>query len=267
MQMMICPLFSGSSGNCTYVSCGRTSILVDAGKNERQIADALLSIGADAKRISAILITHEHTDHIRALHGLAKKYSIPIYTTYKTWGAILSRGVIPERQRKEIEPGQTVSIGCMKVTAFAIPHDTLNPVGYRIEADGHSCAIATDIGAVLPSWLDVVKGSAAVLMECSYDEEMLTDKPDYYRERMRSGVGHLSNTQCAAVLVDLVHAGTKQICLAHMSAQSNEPAKASRIVCETLNAAGLEAGKDYELSVAERDRPSRKISLEEVANQ
>lgn len=262
--MRITPLFSGSTGNCTLVSTGSTCILVDVGKAVKHIEEAVQRAGEDMRSISAIIITHEHRDHTSGLKGILKRYDIPVYTTAGTWEVIRERtpGLRSPRFR-EVRPGEVFRIGAALVRAFQIPHDAACPVGYRIEAEGRSFAIATDIGQAQPGWLEALRGCDAVMLECNYNEDLLSksDKPEFCKERVRSDHGHLSNEECADVVVDLVRGGVGHICLGHMSATSNRPELARDVVTKRLKAAGLVDGKDYGLTIAERDNVSRSIWL------
>lgn len=238
---------------------------MDAGKAEKHIEAALQMIGEDLRQISAICITHEHRDHIAGLKGILKRFDVPVYATAGTWSAILDRvpGLRSPRFRA-IKAVETVRIGAALVRAFQIPHDAACPVGYRIEADGHSFALATDIGQASTDWLEAVRVCEAVMLECNYNEELLakSDKPEFCKERVRGERGHLSNEACASVLVDLVRGGVKHVCLGHMSTTSNMPDLARGVVVGALTAAGLEAGKDYRLTIADRHQISRPILLD-----
>ena len=223
-------LYSGSEGNSTFVSSGKASILIDAGKSARTLCARLAEIGSDIKNISAIFITHEHTDHVSALETLSKKYHIPIHITDasarkfdRTPNAAVHSCLI----RHDTVFCQTV--GDITVRSFPTPHDSMMSVGYRIsfEADGekHVFGVATDIGHVSGEIREGLMGAEAIVLESNHDEQMLISGP-YPRElkaRILSERGHLSNHDSSELAACLARGGCKGFILAHLSRENNEP--------------------------------------------
>ena len=223
-------LYSGSEGNCTFVSSGRTSILIDAGKSARTLCNALRSIGSDIQNISAIFITHEHCDHISALETLSKKHHIPIHMTNisaKKLDRDPSAAVHSCLVRHD--PVFCEQVNDITVTSFPTPHDSLMSVGYRIEfcaEDGkHAFGVATDIGYVSPLIKEGLCGCEAVVLEANHDVDMLMEGryPYELKQRIRSKRGHLSNHDSALFAAELVTGGTNGFILAHLSAENNLP--------------------------------------------
>lgn len=223
-------LYSGSDGNCTFVSSGSTHILIDAGKSARTLCAKLTEIGSDISEISAIFITHEHSDHISALETISKKYHIPIHITH---GSAKKIDRLPDATvhsclvRHENIFCETV--GNITVKSFVTPHDSLMSVGYRIEFEMNDnlrvFGVATDIGHVSESVRNGLLGCETVVLESNHDEQMLLDGP-YPRDlkmRILSKRGHLSNKDSALFAAELAANGTKNIILAHLSRENNDP--------------------------------------------
>ena len=226
----IATLYSGSSGNCTLISSHNTSILIDAGGSARAICSALENVGSDIRDISAIFITHEHTDHISALCGISKKYSIPIHITDISAQKPASMGELS--LDKCLCRHNTVfcqMVGDIKVTSFPTPHDSMMSVGYRIEigsGDKHyTIGVATDIGHVTPQIREGLLGCCAVVLESNHDQDMLRNGPypQFLKKRILSPKGHLSNEDSAELSSYLAKNGTRAFILAHLSRENNLP--------------------------------------------
>lgn len=256
MGLCFAPLFSGSAGNCVYVGCGDTRILVDAGKSGLVIATEMEKLGIAPGRLSAIIVTHEHSDHISGVGVLARKYQLPVYATGGSWEGMEGKiGKIPAAQRCVIEPGRDFYLGNLDILPFATPHDANEPVGLCFEHGGARFAIATDIGCPRKGWLNAVRGADAVLLESNYDPDMLKagKYPYELKRRILSAHGHLSNDDAAAIAPELVSAGTRQIVLGHLSRENNFPELARRCSEDGLRAAGIIPGEDVRLDIASRD--------------
>ena len=233
MEMIFCPLYSGSSGNCLFVQYGATRLLIDAGKSGKMIDEALDMIGVDGNTIDAILITHEHIDHISGAGVLCRKHKIPVYATEMTWNAMDAKvGKIPPELRRTFDTFSDFYIGDVGVVPFSIPHDAADPVGYRLWGGGLSIATATDLGHFPRSVRDAVAGSSLVLLESNHDPDMLRHN-DHYNERLKQRIlgnrGHLSNAACADALLQIVESGTKNVILGHLSGENNTPSLAYHI--------------------------------------
>ncbi len=228
-RLRVLSLYSGSSGNSFLISTSEGTILIDAGKSARRLCKSLGDAGVSPSEIGAILVTHEHTDHISALPVFLKKHPVPVH---------LPVGCM-YRLEKEADvlpclcphaPIYTEEICGMKVTSFATPHDSHASVGYRIEVpldDGSIFRIgyATDIGYVNRSIEDALTGCDAVILESNHDPEMLHTGPYPYhlKTRIASRKGHLSNPDSALLASRLCAKGTKSLMLAHLSAENNTP--------------------------------------------
>ena len=256
MELRFSPLFSGSSGNATYVGCDDAHILVDAGLSATRVSQELQRVGVDSARLNAILVTHEHADHIRGIGILSRKYDLPVYATEGTWAGMYGKsGAIAEKNRVIFEPDQDFFLGSIDITPFSTPHDAAEPVGYTFEVDGAKLAIATDIGCIRDGWLNRVLGADAVILESNYDPDMLTAGPYPYelKKRIKSRRGHLSNDDAGAVAAELIRRGAQQIILGHLSKENNFPELALRSCELILRQSGLEPYVDAALYVANRD--------------
>ncbi len=234
-KMRIVTFASGSTGNCTLVSCGGSNIIIDAGISMKRVRENLRQSGLRPEDVNGILITHEHSDHISGLAMLIKHYRMPVYAPrtvadrlrYAVPGAADSLHVIPV--------GEEFCLGDAKVRAFYTPHDTDESVGYRIEAES-IFALATDTGHVTAEILEGLDGADAVLIEANHDLEMLSggNYPYYLKRRIMSPRGHLSNDDCAELARRLAERGTRYIVLGHLSRENNTPDVAYRTVSSAL---------------------------------
>lgn len=250
-------LFSGSSGNSVYVTCGSTSILIDAGKSAKAVTDSLRDIGSDISLVSAIFITHEHSDHVSALEILSKKNHVPVHMTSPSAGSFLSRSTYTKSVAEVHPPIYECYVGDLHIQSFVIPHDSAMNVGYIITSEkGERIGIATDIGYVTDSIKSMLTGCKKVIIESNHDIEMLKDGsyPYHLKQRILSKNGHLSNDGCADLACSLAKSGTKNIMLAHLSKENNLPAIAMNTTVTALSENGCEYG-DVTVSVASPDIP------------
>ncbi len=258
MDMIFCPLYSGSSGNCLFVQYGSTRLLIDAGRSGRMITDALKFIGVEPESISALLITHEHSDHIAGAGILARRYGFPVYATEKTWQAMDGKlGSIPAGVRRVFDRESDFYLGDIGVEPFAIPHDAAEPCGFRLWGGGVSLATATDIGRYTESVHSAIAGSDLILLESNHDPDMLRSNPHYsmtLKKRILSGHGHLSNEDCAEAIVKLAEAGSRSIILGHLSGENNTPSLALTTSENRVEIEGMRLGEDIRIDLAWRDR-------------
>lgn len=267
MEVTFCPLYSGSSGNALYMATERTRILIDAGLSGKTIIDALCRIGVNPATLSAILITHEHSDHIKGAGILSRKFDLPIYATSGTWHAMEQcLGPVCERNRREFSPDSDFYINEIGVVPFSIPHDAADPVGYRLFHSRISVASATDMGHFSKSVLEQLSGVDLLLLESNHDPEMLQHNPHYsqtLKRRILGNKGHLSNEACAKALLDLHQTGVRHVVLGHLSGENNLPELAFHTASCALTDAGLVCGRDVTVDVALRDRTGNVYSLRE----
>jgi phosphoribosyl 1,2-cyclic phosphodiesterase len=224
-------LASGSRGNCAFVASTRTRILVDAGISCRETFKRLKALGEDPQSLSAILITHEHSDHVYGLATLAKKLRIPIFmtgATHAAWARALrnENGQRPQLEKLErFESGHRFQIGDIEVRPFTIPHDAADPVGFTFHTEGSKVSVATDLGYLPVNVRDHLRGSDILVMESNHDVEMLRggSYPWAVKQRVASNVGHLSNAKLADFFTSDYDNGAAFVVLAHLSEQNNHP--------------------------------------------
>ena len=251
-------LISGSSGNSTFISDGSTNLLIDCGMSGKKLAESLASIGFTPDSLDAILITHEHIDHVRGAGIVARRHKIPIYTTAGTHAA-MEIGNIDDTMRHIVCADQDFSIGSIGIRPFTIPHDAAEPVGYSFFCGNQKFSLATDIGAMNDTILNAIKGSESVLLESNHDIDMLRfgGYPFPLKQRILGKFGHLSNESAAAAALELVKSGTKKLMLGHLSLENNRPEIAMLETYNTLIGAGVEVGSDITLTVADRYHVTR----------
>ena len=248
-----CSLFSSSRGNCTYIGDGRTGILIDCGASAKRVRETLRTVGAEPSSIAAILITHEHVDHVSGLRVFASASGIPVYATVGTLCALERDGVLCGKFPADALPAKGAEIGGMFVQSFPLSHDAAQPVGYRVTtADGKRIAVATDTGVVTESVLSGVTGSDLVLLESNHDIGMLQNGayPYAVKRRILSDRGHLCNDACAEAAVSLLDSGTTHFWLGHLSAENNMPQLAYQTTLSEMQMIGATEGVDYTLAVA-----------------
>ena len=253
-MLRYCSLFSGSKGNSTYVGTSSCGVLIDAGVSAKRIESALRERDVDARSIRAVLVTHEHTDHIAGLRVLCKRYGWPLIASDGTLTAMVEFNKIDaDRKMYCMQAGQKITLGDMQIEAFATPHDSRESYGYRItSAQGRSVAVATDMGYVSPAVAESITGADLVHIESNHDITMLRNGPYPYplKQRIAGEGGHWSNAACADLLPQLLQSGASRFVLAHLSEENNLPALARRTSADTLNAVGAKEGTDYLLDVA-----------------
>jgi len=250
--MFVSTIASGSGGNCTAVYEGETAILLDAGVSCKRITDALGTLGVDPGTLAGIFITHGHSDHIRALRLLTKKYQLPIYATYDTCADITRQEPSVSAVLVPFCPGETMHLGAMTVQAFPTSHDAPGSVCYRVEAGGKVFSLATDIGKLTKPVVSAVLHADTVVIEANHDREMLLQGPypESLKRRILSDCGHLSNEDCGKLCAYLAGEGTRRMILAHLSKENNTPNAAYETVFRALS----ETEHECEVSVASPDR-------------
>ena len=231
-------LISGSSGNATFVSDGKTNLLIDCGMSGAKLKESLHAIDVMPESIDALLITHEHVDHTKGAGVISRRYNIPIYTTQGTH--------------------TSMDIGNIGICPFAIPHDAAQPVGFNFMIGDEKYSLATDIGKITKSILEKITGSKKILLESNHDVEMLKcgTYPYPLKRRILGEYGHLSNETASKVALHLVQNGTEHIMLGHLSKENNRPEIAMLETYNLLSQSGVDVGKDMTLQVADRYKPT-----------
>jgi phosphoribosyl 1,2-cyclic phosphodiesterase len=236
MCVTVSMLASGSRGNCALVSSTATKILVDAGISCRETFKRIKALGEDPAALSAILITHEHSDHVYGLATLAKKLRIPVFmtgATHASWSRALrnQKGERPQLERLErFQSGHRFQVGDIEIKPFTIPHDAADPVGFTFRVEGAKVSIATDLGYLPVNVRDHLRGSDILVMESNHDVEMLRggSYPWSVKQRVASNVGHLSNQALADFFTRDYDNNAAFVVLAHLSEENNHPEIARR---------------------------------------
>ena len=246
-------LISGSSGNSTLISDGKTHILTDCGMSGSRLKEALSAFGISPDNLSAILVTHEHIDHVKGVGVIARRYGTPIYATEKTIEN-LNCGNIDDGLIHTITPDTDFEIGTFGIRPFSIPHDAVDPVGYSYFSKDEKFSLATDIGHMDEYILSNIMGSSRVLLESNHDVDMLQfgTYPFPLKQRILSDVGHLSNENAAMTAYKLIQSGTTSIALGHLSNENNTPEIAHLETFNYLTQKGVSVGDDVKLQVAKR---------------
>jgi Metal-dependent hydrolases of the beta-lactamase superfamily I len=265
--MNFCSLTSGSSANCIFVGSETTSILVDVGLSGKRVEESLNSINMTTRDMEGILITHEHSDHIKGVGILARKYQIPIYATSGTLQAIGNTSLlknVPEELIREIVPDVSFLIKDLEIKPFTISHDAAEPVGYRINNGEKSIGIATDLGTYDNYIVENLLNLDILLIEANHDVNMLQvgSYPYYLKQRILSERGHLSNDMAGMLLSEVLHDDLKAVLLGHLSQENNYAALAYETVCAevTMGRTAYKAS-DFCISVAKREQVSELIQF------
>ncbi len=251
-----CTLFSSSSGNCTFITDGKTKLLIDAGVSAARICTALAQIGYSPYDIDGILLTHEHRDHVCGVGVLSRNYSIPVYANVGTMEKTMSvAGWIFDDYVHTFRTNSKFDIGDIEIFPFSIPHDTIDPVGYTFRFNGKYYTIATDTGCVTEQMLKHICKSEAVLIESNHDVQMLNNGPYPYplKKRILGEKGHLSNENAAHLAAQLVKWGTKRIALGHLSEKNNTSEKAYEATAACFSENGIKIDEDVILKVAPKE--------------
>lgn len=235
-------LGSGSGGNATVVSSGATRVMVDAGFRLRALEQRCRGAGVEPAQLSAIFVTHEHTDHQLGALDFADKYNLPIFCSRGTAQALGLDGSLFASYTR-LEAGKEFVVGDLGVRAFATPHDANESLAYRFEDARSSCAIATDLGHCDATFVDFLRRVDALFFEFNHDEEMLRDGPYHWslKKRISGGFGHLSNRQSAEALSAVAWPGLREVIALHLSRQNNDPVLVRAQIAETLARAESDA--------------------------
>ena len=252
-----CPLASGSKGNAIYFGTKKTRILIDAGLSAKAISERLQELDVDPKTLQAILISHEHADHIAGLAVLASRLHIPVLTNAETAKGIIA--ACGARVRFKIfATGEPFCFADLEIHPFSIPHDTLDPVAFVIRYGAIKVGICTDIGHVTSMTRKMLEGCDFLYLESNHQVSMVhaCARPQVYKMRVLGKQGHLSNEECGKLLQTLYHPGLKHVHLAHLSSECNAPEVALASAQASLE------GTKVEISIAHQTKISKAIYFE-----
>ena len=260
----VCPLFSGSSGNSYYVGNSEEGVLIDAGRSAKQITEMLDACGIPLRAVRAVFITHEHTDHVSGLRVFAGKNRLCTYASPGTLHALRTAGILTPKHQAVALSTEGVECAGMTVRPFHIPHDCAEGYGFTVAtSDGRKIAFCTDLGSVTEEVSAALQGCDLVVLESNHDVRMLQNGPYPYalKRRILSQRGHLSNEACSSLLPQLAARGTGRFLLAHLSKENNTPELAYQTSLCSLQMAGMNAGRDFELAVAPRENREHRTIL------
>lgn len=248
-----CSLYSGSTGNSSLIQTENTKILIDAGESAKKITEALASIHIEPTQIDAILITHEHSDHIKGLGTFSKKYNVPVYANIETWNAMLVQKEKLNIENIKYFTFNKFEIGDFSILPFSIPHDAANPCGFNIFYKDKKISVATDIGHMTTDIVNNLCNSSFILLEANYDPNILkcSSYPYPLKQRICGPNGHLSNDVAGKTISYLVKHGLNTVMLGHLSKENNFPELAYKTVVEHLIENNVNENL-FNLSVANR---------------
>lgn len=235
--MKVVTLASGSKGNCTLFQSEHAKILVDAGINLCEIEQKLIILGVDPKQINAILVTHEHSDHIKSVAYFSNKYNTKVFANPKIWNKMEEKIGVLKPELKISITSSTFYINELKIDTFPLSHDSVACNGYSFTENAIKLSIATDLGTFNESVVNSLRGSKLIILEANHDENLLLNNPAYpvfLKKRILSNKGHLSNTSSAELIARLVGEDLEQIVLAHLSEENNSPSLAYTFIKQYL---------------------------------
>lgn len=254
--LSICPLASGSRGNSIYVSGGGTAVLVDAGLSGVELQRRMGERGLCPETLSAVVVTHEHTDHVQSAGVLSRRYGIPVYINEKTCRAAQKKLGNVDRL-VTFECGRGFSIGELSIQPFSVSHDAEDPVGLTLQYQNKKVGIATDMGVATGLVRESLKECSLLYLEANHDPDMLMNGPYpwYLKQRVKSRRGHLSNLDAGILLQEIRSACLRHVILAHLSQENNTPEKALQAIQSALDC------RSISLDVAMPDTPGAVVEL------
>lgn len=250
MTISFSVLASGSSGNAFYIKTAKEKILVDAGVSGKEMERLLEKVEVDPKELTRMLVTHEHSDHIKGLGIMARRYKLPVYANEKTWKAMEgSIGKLEMGQKFLFDMEETKTFGDLDIESFGVSHDAAEPMFYNFHHEGKKISLVTDLGYVSERIKKTVENADAYIFEANHDIEMLRmgRYPWNVKRRILGDSGHVSNEDCALALCDIIGNQTKSVYLAHLSRDNNMKDLAKLSVGNVLEERGLRLGKDIDL--------------------
>ena len=256
MTATFCTLASGSSGNCHVLSDGNQQLLIDAGLSGKQIQRRLLDAGMAPEKLSGILVSHEHSDHIKGAGILSRRFQLPIFANEKTWMAMEEKiGPVKPEHRRVFDNQKPFTIGDISVTPYSLSHDAADPMGFALESHSFKICLATDMGYVPESLYQVAQNADLLVMESNHDVDMLQvgSYPYYLKRRVLSDHGHLSNESAGYAIVEMIRRNVKSILLAHLSQENNFPELAYSTVTGIMEENGMKPINDVRLNLSTRE--------------
>ncbi|RTR25567.1 MBL fold metallo-hydrolase [Robertmurraya yapensis] len=250
MGMRFSVLASGSTGNAIFVETEEHSFLVDAGLSGKQMEALFAKIDRDMSKLSGLLVTHEHSDHIKGVGVVARKYKLPIYANQKTWDAMSGLiGEIPTEQKFTFDMETVKSFGSLDIESFGVSHDAAEPMFYTFHHEGKKLVLVTDTGYVSDRMKGIISNADMYVFESNHDVQMLRmgHYPWSIKRRILSDVGHVSNEDAAIAMSEVIGDQTKRIYLAHLSLDNNMKDLATMSVTQTLQEQGIIVGEQVEL--------------------
>lgn len=258
---------SGSSGNCYCLFTETDGLMIDAGLGIRTIKKYFYEYGFSFHMLHNIIVTHDHADHIKSVGTLSTTHDLPVYATAAVHQGIMRnycvRNKIPENNKRIIEKNVPFHAGEFDITAFDVPHDSSDNVGYRIEYGGKVFCIITDAGHVTDEMADMIGNTDYLVLESNYDEDMLRDGPypEYLKSRIRSGRGHLGNNECAAALERYASGRLRHVWLCHLSEENNHPEIVRKTVGQILDSPETMNARHFEIDILKRKSPNGVFEL------
>ena len=265
--MQFISLGSGSSGNCYVLKTEHDLIMLDVGLTPRKIKQYFSDFGLSLADVDAILITHDHTDHIKGTGILSEEYKIPVYTTEAVHEGMVRNYCmshkVPHDLRHILHKDEVLEMGDFRITAFGVPHDSSDCVGYKIEADGTVFCLITDVGHVTEEMCNVVGCANYIVLEANHDVDMLNmgPYPAYLKGRIKGDNGHLSNEAGAHLIAEHAGGTLRHLWLCHLSEENNHPELVRKTYDKVLSEYGIRAGTDFLLTVLKRQVPSEMYDL------
>lgn len=267
MFKFIC-LGSGSCGNCYYLNAEGYGIIIDMGLGLRSMKKHFRDYGLSLAQIGAILVTHDHTDHVKSVGALSNEFHLPVYSTQEVHDGMVRNNFMTKKVRQEekhiLQPHQAETVGPFRVTAFPVPHDSSGNNGYFIEYGNTAFCLITDAGHLTPEMLEYLGRAHYLVVEANYDTTMLETGPypQYLKRRIMGPAGHLCNDETAQALAAHLSEHARHIWLCHLSEENNHPELARKTVESVLLSTGYVLGKRLRLEVLKRKVPSELYELE-----
>jgi phosphoribosyl 1,2-cyclic phosphodiesterase len=259
---------SGSSGNCYFLATETDALIIDIGVGLRGLRKNCKEYGVSLQKVHYVLVTHDHADHIKSVGSMSADFSLPIYATREVHAGINRNYCVTKKVSKDlacyVEKGKTFTLGDFQVTPFGVPHDSTDNVGYFIEAGGTDFCLITDAGMVTDEMKPFIRRAHHLVIEANHDEEMVMNGsyPQFLKERILSGTGHLSNRTCGEAIAQNMSEALKRVWLCHLSEENNHPELARKTVESILRSYGIAAGADLQLEVLKRNSPTGPYELE-----